>query len=155
MSETLRDLVVSLSLDSDNFTRNIKSVNKQIQEAESRFKLAAAGVENFESTTEGLTTKLDTLNRRLKLQQDVVGQYERALAAAETKLGECSNREIEYAHRLDTARKAHQALKEQVRLLKLVIEEEIVLGKFHSGKVVFVDHLCPEYVQSGEEPASS
>ena len=60
MSETLRDLVVSLSLESDNFTRNIKSVNKQIQEAESRFKLAAAGVENFETNTTGLTTKLDT-----------------------------------------------------------------------------------------------
>ena len=31
MSETLRDLVVSLSLGSDNFSRNIKSINKQIQ----------------------------------------------------------------------------------------------------------------------------
>ena len=39
MSETLRDLVVSLSLQTDNFTRNIKSVNKQIQEAESRNKI--------------------------------------------------------------------------------------------------------------------
>ena len=72
MSETLRDLVVSLSLNSDNFTRNIKSINKQIQEAESRFKLTAAGVENFESTTTGLTTRLDSLQRRLKLQQDAV-----------------------------------------------------------------------------------
>ena len=27
MSETLRDLVVSLSLNSDNFTRNIKSMS--------------------------------------------------------------------------------------------------------------------------------
>ena len=27
MSETLRDLVVSLSLQTDNFTRNIRSVN--------------------------------------------------------------------------------------------------------------------------------
>ena len=49
MSETLRDLVVSLSLNSDNFTRNIKSINKQIQEAESAFRLASAGVENFET----------------------------------------------------------------------------------------------------------
>ena len=31
MSETLRDLVVSLSLNSDNFTRNIKSNIKSIQ----------------------------------------------------------------------------------------------------------------------------
>ena len=45
MAETLRDLVVSLSLQTDNFTRNIKSVNKQIAEAESQFKLAASGVQ--------------------------------------------------------------------------------------------------------------
>ena len=30
MAETLRDLVVSLSLQTDNFTRNIKSVNKPV-----------------------------------------------------------------------------------------------------------------------------
>ena len=70
MSETLRDLVVSLSLNSDNFTRNIKSINKQIQEAESAFRLASAGVENFETTTAGLSSKLSTLQRTFQLQQD-------------------------------------------------------------------------------------
>ena len=53
MSEALRDLVVSLSLQTDNFTRNIRSVNKQIQEAESKFRLAAAGIEGFEKTESG------------------------------------------------------------------------------------------------------
>ena len=63
MSETLRDLVVSLSLNCDNFTRNIRSVQKQIQEAQSSFKLASAGVADFEKTAAGLSTKLDTLKR--------------------------------------------------------------------------------------------
>ena len=72
MSETLRDLVVSLSLNSDNFTRNIKSINKQIQEAESAFRLASAGVANFETTTAGLSSKLSTLQRTFQLQQDEV-----------------------------------------------------------------------------------
>ena len=72
MSETLRDLVVSLSLNSDNFTRNIKSINKQIQEAESAFRLASAGVENFETTTAGLSFKLSTLQRTFQLQQDAI-----------------------------------------------------------------------------------
>lgn len=152
MSETLRDLVVSLSLDSDNFARNIKSVSKQIQEAESRFKLAAAGVENFESTTTGLTTKLDSLNRLLKLQQDVVGQYERALDAAEAKLGECSSREIEYAHRLDDARKSQQALKEQVRLAaEQVRNYSTNLGQSHSATIAAqqnLDALKGEYRES-------
>ena len=80
MSETLRDLVVSLSLNSNNFTRNIKSINKQIQEAESAFRLASAGVENFETTTAGLSSKLSTLQRTFQLQQDAVGQYARTKA---------------------------------------------------------------------------
>jgi phage-related minor tail protein len=49
LSEVLRDLVVTLSLNSDNFTRNIKSVNRQIQEAQSEFRLATSGMTGFES----------------------------------------------------------------------------------------------------------
>ena len=95
MSETLRDLVVSLSLQTDNFTRNIRSVNKQIQEAESFFKLASAGVENFEHTTEGLTSHLSTLQQKLTLQKEVVDQYGKALQAARDKLQECYTRQGE------------------------------------------------------------
>lgn len=61
--------MVSLSLNSDNFTRNIKSINKQIQEAESAFRLASAGVDNFETTTAGLSFKLSTLQRTFQLQE--------------------------------------------------------------------------------------
>ena len=114
MSETLRDLVVSLSLNSDNFTRNIKSINKQIQEAESAFHLASAGVENFETTTAGLSAKLSTLQRTFQLQQDAVGQYERALQQASDKLQECYNRQNDYAQRLADAKDKQQQLKTEV-----------------------------------------
>ena len=53
MAETLRELVVALSLDSSNFSRNMRSINQQIKEAESTFRLAGAGVENFEKTVAG------------------------------------------------------------------------------------------------------
>ena len=114
MSETLRDLVVSLSLQTDNFTRNIRSVQKQIAEAESQFRLAAAGVEGFEQSAEGLSTQLTTLERRLTLQQQAVTQYERALTAANDKLQECFARQGDYAQRLTDARAAQEALKAQV-----------------------------------------
>ena len=114
MSETLRDLVVSLSLQTDNFTRNIRSVQKQIAEAESQFRLAAAGVEGFEQSAEGLTAQLSTLQRRLTLQQQAVAQYERALTAANDKLQECFARQGDYAQRLTDARAAQEALKAQV-----------------------------------------
>ena len=115
MAESLRDLVVSLSLNTENFTRNIKSVGKQIQEAESYFKLTAAGVDSFENTTEGLTARLSMLERRLSLQKDVVTQYERALAQATSKLTECYNRQTDYAQRLEQARQRQTALSTEVQ----------------------------------------
>ena len=53
MAETLRELVVALSLDSSNFSRNMRTINQQIKEAESTFRLAGAGVENYEKTIAG------------------------------------------------------------------------------------------------------
>ncbi len=114
MSETLRDLVVSLSLNSDNFTRNVKSINRQIQEAQSAFKLAAAGVEGFEQTTTGLSSKLSTLQRTMKLQTDAVDQYQKALAQTSAKLQECYDRQNDYSARLDVARQRHASLKQTV-----------------------------------------
>ena len=114
MSETLRDLVVSLSLNSDNFTRNIRSVQKQIQEAQSSFKLASAGVTDFEKTTAGLSAKQETLKRTLSLQKDAVGQYERALQQASGKLRECSARQEDYAQRLEEAQARQAQLRQEV-----------------------------------------
>ena len=67
MSEVLRDLVVSLSLDGDNFSRNLTSINKQIQEAESEFKRAASGVDNFEKSVSGTQSQLSSLQQKLAL----------------------------------------------------------------------------------------
>ena len=114
MSESLRDLVVSLSLNTDNFTRNIKSVNKQIQEAESYFKLASAGIKGFDTSAAGLSAKLSTLERELDLQKSVVEQYQRALAAASAKLTECYNRQGEYAERLSAAKDKQSELAAEV-----------------------------------------
>lgn len=86
MAENLRDLVVSLSLDGDNFSRNIKSINAQIKEAESGFKAAGAGVEKFEGTLGGAQAKAQMLTQKLALQGKAVEQYERALGAAQAKL---------------------------------------------------------------------
>ena len=90
MSEVLRDLVVSLSLDGDNFSRNLTSINKQIQEAESEFKRAAAGVDGFEKSVAGAQSKLSSLQQKLTLQQRAVSQYQKALEAANKKLENCN-----------------------------------------------------------------
>lgn len=109
MAETLRDLVVSLSLQTDNFTRNIKTVNTHIKEAESAFKLAASGVTNFEQTTAGLAAKQTTLTRQLRLQQVAVNQYQKALEAARNKLAECQKNQVTFEAKLTAAKGAGQS----------------------------------------------
>ena len=110
MSESLRDLAVSLSLNTDNFTRNIASGNKQIREAESYFKLASAGIEGFESSASGLSAKQSTLERTLSLQKDAVTQYEQAVSAANAKLVETLDRYQEYSGRLAEAKQRRRCL---------------------------------------------
>ena len=155
MSETLRDLVVSLSLQTDNFTRNIRSVQKQIAEAESQFRLAAAGVEGFEQSAEGLSTQLSTLERRLTLQQQAVTQYERALTAANDKLQECFARQGDYAQRLTDARAAQEALKAQVAAAAQQVRTfSQTLGDSDSATIAAranLDALKTEYRASTQE----
>ena len=65
MAETLRELVVALSLDSSNFSRNMRSINQQIKEAESTFRLAGAGVQNYEKTIAGTEAEIRRLTEQL------------------------------------------------------------------------------------------
>ena len=47
------------------------------------------------------------------------------------------------------------ALQEQVRLLQLVVEEDVVLGQDDRAHVVLVDHLGAQHVEAGEQPAAA
>ena len=85
MAETLRELVVALSLDSSNFSRNMRTINQQIKEAESTFRLAGAGVQNYEKTIAGTEAKLSMLRQKLTQQQRAVEQYSRALVLSTGK----------------------------------------------------------------------
>ena len=55
-------------------------------EAESTFRLAGAGVQNYEKTIAGTEAKLSMLGQKLTQQQRAVEQYRRALVAANDKL---------------------------------------------------------------------
>lgn len=114
MSETLRDLVVSLSLDTDNFSRNIKTINNQIKEAESEFALAGAGMGNFEKTLGGAKAKAELLNKQIKYQQQILSQQQRSLAASNKKLDEQAARCTNLKEKLAGATQAEKENAEQV-----------------------------------------
>jgi len=55
---TLRELAAALSLGSGNIPRNIRTINRQIREAESTFCLAGADALNCEKAIAGTESKL-------------------------------------------------------------------------------------------------
>ena len=155
MSEVLRDLVVSLSLDSDNFSRNLTSINKQIQEAESRFKMAASGVANFEKSAAGARAELDTLAQKLSLQQKAVTQYERALEAANKKLETAHARQGKLSASLSEASARNADLKAKVAAATTQYETfRRKLGDTDSATIAAkanLDALSEEFRESGKE----
>ena len=155
MSEVLRDLVVSLSLDGDNFSRNLTSINKQIQEAESEFKRAASGVENFEKSVSGTQSQLSSLQQKLALQQKAVQQYEKALTAANKKLENAYARQGKLTESLDAARQKNADLRQQVAAATKQYERFArELGESDSATLAAkanLDALSQEYAESSAE----
>ena len=155
MSEVLRDLVVSLSLDGDNFSRNLTSINKQIQEAESEFRRAASGVENFEKSVSGTQSQLSSLQQKLALQQKAVKQYEKALEAANKKLENAYARQGKLTESLDAAKQKNADLKQQVAAATKQYERfSRELGESDSATLAAkanLDALSQEYAESSAE----
>ena len=155
MSEVLRDLVVSLSLDGDNFSRNLTSINKQIQEAESEFRRAASGVDNFEKSVSGTQRQLSSLQQKLALQQKAVKQYERALEAANKKLENAYARQGRLTESLDAAKQKNADLKQQVAAATKQYERfSRELGESDSATLAAkanLDALSQEYAESSAE----
>ena len=110
----MRELVVALSLDSDNFSRNLRTINQQIKEAESTFKLAGAGVGNFEKTIQGTQARLSLLNTKQKEQTRAVDQYARALVQTNQKLTDSFSRQEKMKQSLEQARVEYERLKGEV-----------------------------------------
>ena len=136
MAETLRELVVALSLDSSNFSRNMRSINQQIKEAESTFRLAGAGVENFETTVAGTEAKLSMLGNKLTQQNRAVEQYSRALLAANSKLKENYDRHKDYSARLEQAKDRQEALRFEVETARFAYEKyRDTLGETDSATI--------------------
>lgn len=155
MSEVLRDLVVSLSLDGDNFSRNLTSINKQIQEAESEFRRAASGVDNFEKSVSGTQSQLSSLQQKLELQQKAIKQYERALEAANKKLENAYARQGKLTESLDAAKQKNADLKQQVAAATKQYERFArELGESDSATLAAkanLDALSQEYAESSAE----
>ena len=142
MAETLRELVVALSLDSSNFSRNMRTINAQIKEAESTFRLAGAGVQNYEKTIAGTEAKLSMLGQKLTQQQRAVEQYSLALVAANDKLKENYDRHQDYTQRLEQAKARQEDLRFEVEAATYAYENyRDSLGETDSATIAAKQNL--------------
>ncbi len=142
MAETLRELVVALSLDSSNFSRNMRTINQQIKEAESTFRLAGAGVQNYEKTIAGTEAKLSMLGQKLTQQQRAVEQYSRALVAANDKLKENYDRHQDYTQLLEQAKARQEDLRFEVEAATVAYENyRDSLGETDSATIAAKQNL--------------
>ena len=155
MADTLRDMVVSLSLNSDNISANLRSINQQLKEADSQFKLAASGVTGFENTAAGAQAQLANLQQKFQLQQQAVQQYERALEAAKGKLETSVQTHEKLSQKLETAKQRHADLGQQVDKLTADLKEAEQAGmqgtSTYAEMEAELEQLKGEYAASGQE----
>ena len=127
MSDSVRSLVVSLYLDSGKFDKAIRLVNKEIKQAESEFKLAGAGVKDFEKTLKGVDAKAEMLRKTLK------GQTEN-VSALTGKLGTLNKRQQEQYEAYEKSAAQYREAKADLLVYKNAVEEtERALAKARQG----------------------
>lgn len=110
MAETLRDLVVSLSLDSGNFSQNMKAINGQMKEAEAEFRAAGGSSKEFENSLAGQQAKHDMLAKKVALQSKAVEQYAAAMQEAEAKLATNKQQHDKLVKSLDEEKAKYEEL---------------------------------------------
>lgn len=104
-----KQLVVNLALKAGTMKQQINSINKDIKQLQTDFKNAGAGVEDFEKTSEGLSSKL-------KLQQSVIEKLKDKLNVYKREQEKCTAT-------LDKAVSAYQKQEQKVKSLNQALKE--------------------------------
>lgn len=83
---SVRDLVVSLTLNSEDFKSKMIGINALLKQSKSEFRLAGAGVKNFEKTTAGVSAKLASLRQQQALLGEKTKEYAKRFDAVNASM---------------------------------------------------------------------
>jgi TP901 family phage tail tape measure protein len=86
MAESVRELVVTMSLEAGNFSKTATNIQQQIKNVESAFRAMGDGTGAWGNTLDGQKAKLASLGSTLQLQQSNVANYARAWVNAKAAL---------------------------------------------------------------------
>lgn len=114
-NEEVGNLSVKVSMDMTGFQNGVSSLNRQMRVVQSEFQAAAAGLDNFEDSAEGLKLKVDNLTKQIDLHRQKVA----ALEAAYTKSAETKGADAKATQELEIKlNKAKAALADVEKNLK-------------------------------------
>lgn len=106
MAENQNYIGVAMGLDVSDLKAGLSEANKQIQLANSKFKAASSGMDDWTKSTEGLTAKIEQLDTVLKMQQAKLAGLKAEYAKVAAEQGENS----EAARRLQVQINNQQAV---------------------------------------------
>lgn len=84
------ETTTKFNVDITNLKKGITEANRQIKLANAQFKAAAAGMDDWATSSKGLEAKITQLKTTLNAQQSILKSYEQQLKAIEQEFGENS-----------------------------------------------------------------
>ena len=130
-------LGASFSIDVTDLKAGLAQANRMIRESESEFKAAAAGMDDWRESQDGLTAKIKSLNSITELQKKKVGalqaEYDRLIADG---LDPTSKAAVELRIKINNETAALNKNEAELKQQKKALED---LGKESKGTSVSVD----------------
>ena len=142
MAENTNYIGVAMGLDVTDLKAGLSEANKQIQLANSEFKSASSGMEDFSKSTEGLTAKVKQLDTILKMQKSKLAGLEAEYEKVSKSQGENSEAarrlKVQINNQQAVVNKTEREFNNYTETLKDAEEGNIDLEKvvLRNGKVV-------------------
>lgn len=128
------NLGASFSIDITNLKAGLAQANRLIRESESEFRAAAAGMEDWSASEEGLAKRSESLNSQIEIQKAKVDALVRSKEDIIAKMTAEGNSQEEIAAAVDTANKSIEKEGKQLdRLKNELSKNDTALEKFRSG----------------------
>lgn len=109
------ETTTKFKVDISELKQSMQEARRQVALANSEFKAASSGMDNWGKSSDGISAKLKQLNSSLQAQKAVLGEYEKILDEVKREYGENSKEATEYQTRLNSQQAVVNSLERQIR----------------------------------------
>lgn len=109
------ETTTKFKVDISELKQSMQEARRQVALANSEFKAASSGMDNWGKSSDGISAKLKQLNSSLQAQKAVLGEYEKILDEVKREYGENSKEATEYQTRLNNQQAVVNSLERQIR----------------------------------------